>query len=93
MTVGVLRIELAVGQAHSLKEKRRVLKSIKDRMSSKFNVSVAEVDAQDVWQRAVLAVAMVANDGRFVHQCLDRIIDWIRHEREATLIDYERELF
>ena len=93
MTVGVLRIELAIGQAHSLKEKRRVIKSIKDRMSSKFNVSVAEVEAQDAWQRAVLAVALVANDARFVHQSLDRIVEWIRRQRDASLIDYERALY
>jgi len=93
MTVGVLRIELAIGQAHSLKEKRRVIKSIKDRMSSKFNVSVAEVEAQDAWQRAVLAVALVANDARFVHQSLDRIVEWVRRELDASLIDYERALY
>ena len=91
MTVGVLRLELAIGEAHSLKDKRRAVKSVKDRLSNTFNVSVAEVDALDSWQRAVLGVAVVANEGRFVQSCLDRIVDWMRKQRLVTLIDYSRE--
>lgn len=91
MTVGVLRLELVIGEAQSLKDKRRALKSVKDRLSNTFNVSVAEVDALDSWQRAVLAVALVGNDGRFVHSCLDRIVDWIRKQRLVTLVDYSKE--
>lgn len=91
MTVGVLRLELVISEAQSLKDKRRALKSVKDRLSNTFNVSVAEVDALDSWQRAVLAVALVGNDGRFVHSCLDRIVDWIRKQRLVTLVDYSKE--
>ncbi len=90
MTVGVLRIELAILEAQSLKDKRRVLKSIKEKMINRFHVSAAEVDEQDIWQRAVLGVAFVANEGRFVQSCLDKIIDWVRMQRGVTLIDYEQ---
>ena len=92
MIVGVLRVQLAIFEATSLKDKRRVVKSLKDRLSNRFNVSVAEVDALDMRQRADLGVAMVANDARFVESCLHKIVDMLRAERAASLIDYEIEL-
>lgn len=61
MTVGLLTIELHIPGAHSLKEKRMVLRRIKDRLK-KFNVAVAEVEHQDLWQRAELAVVTVSTD-------------------------------
>lgn len=91
MTVGVLRLELVVPDSQSLKDKRRAIKSVKDRLAHTFNVSVAEVDALDSWQRAVLGVAMVANDGRFVQSCLDKIVDWFGRQRLVTLVDYTNE--
>jgi len=91
MMVGVLRVDLSIGDAQSLKDKRRVLKSIKDRLSNTFNVSVAEVDEKDAWQRAVLGIAMVGDDGRYVHGGLDRIVDWLRRQRGVSLIDFEKE--
>ncbi len=92
MTVGVLTVRLAIFEAVSLKDKRRVVKSIKDRLSNRFNVSVAEVDGLDLHQRADLGVAMVANDARFVESCLHKIVDTLRLERSATLLDYQVEL-
>ncbi len=92
MVVGVLRVRLAIGEAGSLKEKRRVVKSVKDRLANRFNVSVAEVDALDSWQRADLGIAMVANESRFVESCLHSIVDVLRRERSASLVDYSVEL-
>lgn len=92
MTVGVLTLELGIFDARSLKDKRRTLKSVKDRLRNGFSVSVAEVDELDSWQRAVLGVAMVGNETRFVHSCLDKIVDWIRKQRSITLIDYTTEM-
>ena len=91
MIVGVLKIELAVREARSLKDKRRIIKSIKERLANTFNVSAAEVDALDAHQRAVLGVAVVANEARFVASCLDKIVDWIRLQRSVTLVDYTRD--
>lgn len=91
MTVGILRLELIVPDAHSLKDKRRVIKSLKDRLASTFHVSVAEVEALDSWQEAVIGVAMVANDARYVHSCLDKMVDWVRRERAVTLRDYAKD--
>ncbi len=93
MIVGTLRIELAVYESHSLKDKRRVIKGLKDRLAGRFNVAVAEVDALDSRQRAVLGLAVVGNDTAFVHRCLDTMVDFVRRQTQASLIDYEREIY
>lgn len=90
MIVGVLTVDLAVLDARSLKDKRRVIKSIKDRVRNRYNVSVSEVDLQDVMKRSRLGIAMVAVETRAVHSQFDQIVDLIRATRGATLIDYER---
>lgn len=92
MTVGVLTVRLAIFEAMTLKDKRRVIKSLKDRLSNRFNVSVAEVEDLDLRQRAGLGIAMVGNESRFVESCLHKIVDSLRLEREASLLDYEVEL-
>ena len=61
-SIGVLTLELRLDESHSLKEKRHVVQSLKDRLRNKFNVSVAEIDHQDTWQRATLAAVTVASD-------------------------------
>ncbi len=93
MIVGVLRAELHVMGAVNLKDKRRVIKSLKDRLAGSHNISVAEVDALDCHQRAVLGIAMVANESRFVESCLHKIVDELRMARDAGLITYEIELY
>ena len=93
MIVGTLRIELAIFEALTLKDKRRVVKSLKDRLTSRFKVSVAEVEALDSHRRAVLGVAMVANDRRFVESCLDKVVDHVRLNRKASLVDYQTEIW
>ncbi|MBS1854816.1 MAG: DUF503 domain-containing protein [Acidobacteria bacterium] len=60
--IGVLTMELRLEESHSLKEKRHVVQSLKDRLRSRFNVSVAEIEHQDTWQRATLAAVTVASD-------------------------------
>ena len=60
--IGVLTLELRFEYAHSLKEKRHVLQSLKDRLRHKFNVAVAEIDFQDLWQRSAIAVVTVSSD-------------------------------
>jgi len=87
-----LEVELAVRDALSLKDKRRVVKSLKDRLTNRFNVSVAEVDALQHRQRAVLAVAMVANDAGFLNSALSKIADYIRADPRAGLVDYSIEM-
>jgi uncharacterized protein YlxP (DUF503 family) len=72
MVVGVLRLTLYVHGASSLKDKRQVVRKVTDRLRSRFNVSVAEVGNNDVWQSAVIGIAAVANDHSFVNEVLDK---------------------
>jgi uncharacterized protein YlxP (DUF503 family) len=60
--IGVLTLELRLGNSHSLKDKRHVVQSLKDRLRHKFNVAVAEIDYQDLWQRSMLAAVTVSSD-------------------------------
>jgi len=69
--IGVLTLELRIPDAHSLKEKRHHVLSLKERLRHKFNVSVAEIDYQDVWQRALLLVVVVSSSRQFARQVLD----------------------
>ena len=78
MIVGLCTIELFFPESQSLKDKRRVLLSLKDRLREKFNLSVAEVEGQDLWQKAVLGLACVANEGRYVNQVCDQALNLIR---------------
>ncbi len=92
MTIGVLQLELSIGDAMSLKDKRRVVKSLKDRIANGHNVSVAEVGALDEHRRSVIGVAMVSNDRRYVEGALSKIVDFVRTVHTADLIDYQIEL-
>lgn len=92
MVVGVLRIRLSVFEARSLKDKRRVIKGLKDRLGARHNVSIAEVDDLDHCQAATFGLAMVANDSRFVESALSQIVDEVRAYRHASLVEYEIEL-
>jgi uncharacterized protein YlxP (DUF503 family) len=74
MVVGVLRLTLSIPGAASLKDKRQVLRKVTDRLRSRFNVSVAEVGDNDVWQRALIGICAVANDHSFVNQVLDKCV-------------------
>jgi uncharacterized protein YlxP (DUF503 family) len=93
MTVGIARLTLFIPDSHSLKEKRMVLRRVKDRTRNKFNVAVAEVEDNDVWQRAVLGLAVVGNDGRFVEGALDEVIRFVRGEVEVTNTEREIQSF
>ncbi len=91
-TVGLLHLELVIGDAMSLKDKRRIVKSFKDRTRARHNVSIAEVEALDSCRRAVLAVAMVANDARYVEGALQQIVNAAQMHRGSYLESYDIEL-
>lgn len=80
MTVGVLTIELFFDQSASLKDKRQLLKSIVERLRSRFNVSVAEVDGMDLWQRSTVAVALVGNQAGFVTEVLEKVLRFVEEQ-------------
>jgi uncharacterized protein len=72
MVVGILRLTFYIPGAASLKDKRQVLRKVVDRLRARFNVSVAEVGDNDVWQRAIVGICAVANDHSFVNEVLDK---------------------
>jgi len=91
MIVGILSLQVSVFDAMSLKDKRAVIKSLKDRISNKYNVSIAEVDHCDNIRTSVLGVAMIAGDTRFITSALSKIVDFVRAIPQLTLIDYSIE--
>ncbi len=93
MNVGALRVRLRLPENHSLKGKRQVLRSITSQVKNKFNVSIAEIDDQDLWQVATLGVTCVSNDGRHANEILSHVMTFIEHVRgDAEVLDYEIEM-
>jgi uncharacterized protein YlxP (DUF503 family) len=92
MTIGVLQLEIGIGDAMSLKDKRRVVKSLKDRIAHGHNVSIAEVGALDEHRRSIIGIAMVANESRYVEGALSKIVDFVRGIPAVDLMDYQIEL-
>jgi len=90
--VGLCTVELFIPGSQSLKDKRQVLLSLKDRLREKFNLSVAEVDGQDLWQKAVLGFACVANEGRYVNQVCDQALNLIRNVPAVEIVQSRVEL-
>ncbi len=87
MIVGVLTLELHLPESNSLKSKRFIIKSLKDRIKNKYNVSIAEVDANDLWQRCVLGAACVANESKVVNQNLDGVRNMVLNMPSVELIN------
>jgi hypothetical protein len=92
-SLGLLHLEFHVLQAASLKDKRRLVKSFKDRVAGRFNVSIAEVDALDSRQRAVLAVAVVGGDRAYLAGALQQIVNAAAGNRNMILSASEVEWF
>lgn len=90
MVVGVIGWDLEIPGCQSLKEKRRVVKSLKDRLHDRFNVSVSETGHQEVWQRAELTAAVVATQRRHADSVLEHADAFVRSEPRARIIDSYR---
>jgi uncharacterized protein YlxP (DUF503 family) len=92
MHVGILQLELSIGDAMSLKDKRRIVLSLKDRIAHSHNVSIAEVGALDEHRRAIIGIAMVANEKPYVEGGLSKLVDFVKMVPSVNLIDYQIEL-
>ncbi len=93
MHIGVCRVSLRLPENFSLKDKRRVLKSIISRTASKFNVAIAEVDDQDLWQLASLGISCVSNDKQHANEVLSRVVAYITDSHfDVEILDYEIEI-
>ena len=92
MIVGTLRVRLLLRQARSLKDKRQVVLSIKDRLRNSFNVSVAEIEEQDHRQMAVLGVAMVSNETHHLKTELAKVVEALKSHPVAEFVGSELEV-
>jgi len=93
MVIATCSIELHLPANGSLKGKRSVIKSICTRVSQRFNVSIAEVDHHDLWQRATLGVSAVGTDPAYLHKLLSQVVQWIEfHRPDVELLDYRIEM-
>ena len=93
MIVGVMTAQLHLQGITSLKEKRSIIKSVIGRLKSRFNISIAEVERQDEKRSAVIAIAIVSNDTRFINQQFDAIINFMQKDGRFYLGQIERETF
>lgn len=93
MFIGVCTIEMHIPDSGSLKGKRHSLKSLKDRIRNSFNVSVAEIADNDLWQKASIAVAAVSNDRAHLNSTLDHVINMVRCAPGVDMLDYRIEIF
>lgn len=92
MLVGLFQFELLLPQSDSLKAKRLVLKSLKTRLQNKFNISVAEVDYNDKWQRTVLGIAIVSNEKQFIDKAFNQIFNLIDDNDQSEIVDHQVEI-
>jgi len=91
MHVLLIKLDLRIPYAHSLKDKRSQIKSLKDRLSSRFNASVAEIDALDNWQQAVMGICMISNDKSYLDKQYSLVETLVLEYTEMELINMTRE--
>jgi uncharacterized protein YlxP (DUF503 family) len=91
MIVGVCNIFLLIDEAFSLKEKRRIVKSITQRLKARFNASVAEVDLNDKWKNVVIGVACVSNDSKHIDSTLSNIINFVENDGRVVVVEQHTE--
>ena len=93
MIIGVCKIRLHIPQNASLKDKRRVLKSIITQLKNKFNIAVAEVGNQELWQLATLGICSIGNESRFINEVLSKAVNFVANGRfDIEILDYEIEI-
>jgi uncharacterized protein YlxP (DUF503 family) len=92
MPVGVLTLEIYIPEAHSLKDKRQVLRSLKERLRARFNVAVAELDGQDSWQRSVVGVVSLSNNAAHLEHSLKTVLEDSERQLGRDLVGHELEV-
>jgi uncharacterized protein YlxP (DUF503 family) len=93
VNVGVCKVKLRLPDNLSLKGKRQVVKSVTARLKNKFNVSVAEVEDNDLWQLATIGICFVSNDKRFTNEVLSKAVEFVVNSQgDFEMLDYEIEI-
>jgi uncharacterized protein YlxP (DUF503 family) len=93
MVIGALEVNLLIGGAQSLKDKRVVVHSLKDRIRRTFNVAVAEVEDNDKWQSAVLGIVTVSNERVHANEVLSKVVNFVEEDGEARLENFRMTFF
>jgi len=93
VTVGIARLTLFLANSQSLKEKRMVLRRVKDLVRNKFNVAIAEVGDLDKWQRAVIGLTVVGGERRFTESVLDEVLRFVRGHADVVKDEHELQTF
>jgi hypothetical protein len=93
MPIGLLTLELFIPDAHSLKDKRQILRSLKDRLRGQFNVAVAELEHQDLWQRSVVGVVGISSDEHSLRESLQAVMEASENLLGRDLISREIEYY
>jgi uncharacterized protein len=93
MPIGLVTLEIHIPDARSLKDKRQIIRSLKDRLRGHFNVAVAELDHQDLWQRSLIGVVGISSDGHHLEQSLEAVIAESERLLGRDLIAHEVEYF
>lgn len=91
MVVMTSQVQLYLSESRSLKDKRQVVKSLKERIRNRFNVAVAEVEYQDLWQRSTLGLAAISTEADHASQILDQVIRFIEQDLRVQVLDHLRE--
>ena len=92
MVIVICHLDLLIRETHSLKGKRRIVKQIIGRVKNKFNVSIAEVGDQELWQRSQIGFCLVGNEKRFINGSLDKVIDFIETINSAEITNADMEI-
>ncbi len=92
MTIGLCRLVLYLPESGSLKNKRNLLQSIVTRIRNKFNVSISELDDNELWQKATLGVVIVSNESRYANRVLSKVVDVVKADIRVELLDYSLEM-
>lgn len=93
MFVGVCQVEIFLPESDSLKAKRFVLSSVKTKIQNKFNVSIAEVDQNDLWQRSTLGLALVTNERKFIDQAFTKILQFLETDGRLEVLEHRLEIY
>jgi uncharacterized protein YlxP (DUF503 family) len=93
MPVGLLTLEIHIPDAQSLKDKRQVLRSLKERLRARFNIAIAELDHQDTWQRAQIGIVSLSNDATHLEQSLRTVFDEAEQLLGRELVGHDLEIF
>jgi len=92
MVIGLCIIELLIGDAGCLKDKRRIMKSMMDRVKAHHNVSIAEIDQHDIWQRSTIAFTCISNERKHAFQVLNSVVKFFEKQGESQVLDYRIEM-